>query len=326
MSHEIPSQSISNPQIDIDINRPYLVPRGTGKIEVWHVMKDKDGKPLYDLEGNVKLQGQHAEMTDEGLSIPTKSAHPEALTDKVQGYYADKLAESRPFAEDEEFNRVGAEIDSSAEAITDTDISDALQSSLEPLGAMSEAITEEVSRSKKFDQRITELANEWRHMSYGGMVDTTQVEQLLYEVYAIQSSNLTSEQTTLDLKLSVDKVAQELEEAKRKTIAYIEQTPDAEPALPSAVKRACDSAPDLTASINNASERNQQIDDQLLKLVLNMTRLLEDSSGSVVYMTQIRQVFEKFETDPSYARAVPYLRAKDFADSLSKIKASLDAE
>jgi hypothetical protein len=106
MHQKIWSQSNNMSHESIDTNRPYLVPRNSGDIEVWHVETNEDGTPKVDEQGWVMLSSQHEEQDKDGkMVVPSKLAHPDALTDEVQGHYADILGQSRHTATPEQFER-----------------------------------------------------------------------------------------------------------------------------------------------------------------------------------------------------------------------------
>jgi len=113
MSHET---SGSNPYDSVDTDHPYLVPRKSGQIEAWHVETNEDGTPKVDEHGWIVLSGQNPELNAEGkLARPSKSAHPEALSDDVQSHFADILGQARPNATPEEFERYSVVNDELAE-------------------------------------------------------------------------------------------------------------------------------------------------------------------------------------------------------------------
>lgn len=94
------------PSNNIDINRPYLMPRSkTGKIEVWHVDTADDGSLTYDEDGLIKLKAQKNEVIDGVEMKPTKGAKPEFFSDDIQGKIAESLALDRPGITPEQLER-----------------------------------------------------------------------------------------------------------------------------------------------------------------------------------------------------------------------------
>lgn len=82
----------------IDVERPYLIGRDSGAVEVWHVDTDADGQPLTDTNGLVAVYGQHEEEIDGETVTPAKLVDPRALQDDVQAYLADKLASGQVYS------------------------------------------------------------------------------------------------------------------------------------------------------------------------------------------------------------------------------------
>lgn len=103
MSHETPQSHAPQP---IDAERPYLMPRDSGEIEVWHVETKDDGTPVVDENGWIMLSAQHEEQNKAGNTIkPSRTVHSELLGDQAQSFFADQLGRARVGATPEQFER-----------------------------------------------------------------------------------------------------------------------------------------------------------------------------------------------------------------------------
>jgi hypothetical protein len=166
----------------IDTNRPYLVPRKSGDIEVWHVETHEDGTPIVDEKGWVKLSAQYEEQGEDGkMTVPTKPAHPEVLGDEAQGYYADILGKSRRGATPEEFERystVNNELaDTALEAMSlddeqeQTDARNPLVAEFfeeAPLAAISDLMEQVRTRTDMLGRELEHLESTLSHVLYAG--------------------------------------------------------------------------------------------------------------------------------------------------------------
>jgi hypothetical protein len=317
MSYEGPSSEL------IDTSHPYLIPRGNDEIHVWEVQTREDGSLYIDEEtGWPYASGLHAEEIGGEVGIPYKPVSPKLLGDEIQSRLAEELAHSRPSAKPEDFERITHTVETGTEQ--ERALKDALRESLELVGSIDTAVSDELQRSRMIDSRIGEIAQQWKHIAYGGRADPMQVEQMIAEVYQVRGLLSDGIGANDDLRRKTDKLVEDLDDTKRKTISHIQEYPDADEALPGAVKRAMDEAEELASQIKNASYRDETINDELNRLALNMNNLLQDKYGWEVYMSQIKQILDQFESDTMYTRGVPYMRAEGSVDGLRRIRANVE--